>query len=76
VYVIRKRIDLSPETAIFIYVDNVLPPTSSAMSLIYENSQKCLVEAGKFATSRMNNCTCSAPTCCIGANSHHKQIPV
>ena len=36
VYVIRKRIDLSPETAIFIYVDNVLPPTSSAMSLIYE----------------------------------------
>ena len=36
VYVIRKRIDLSPETAIFIYVDNVLPLTSSAMSLIYE----------------------------------------
>ena len=37
VYVIRKRIDLSPETAIFIYVDNVLPLTSSAMSLIYED---------------------------------------
>jgi GABA(A) receptor-associated protein len=36
VYVIRKRIDLSPETAIFIYVNNVLPPTSASMSLIYE----------------------------------------
>ncbi|XP_038876334.1 autophagy-related protein 8f isoform X2 [Benincasa hispida] len=27
VYVIRKRIKLSPEKAIFIFVDNVLPPT-------------------------------------------------
>ena len=27
VYVIRKRIKLSAEKAIFIFVDNVLPPT-------------------------------------------------
>lgn len=27
VYVIRKRIKLSPEKAIFIFVKNVLPPT-------------------------------------------------
>eukprot|EP01052_Picozoa_sp_SAG31_P004845 SAG31_NODE_205_length_20397_cov_19.191152_13_plen_99_part_00 len=27
VYVIRKRIKLSPEKAIFIFVNNVLPPT-------------------------------------------------
>jgi len=41
VYVIRKRIKLSPEKAIFIFVNNVLPPTgayrvssrSKAMSL-------------------------------------------
>ena len=29
VYVIRKRIKLSPEKAIFIFVDNVLPPTGA-----------------------------------------------
>lgn len=27
VYVVRKRIDLSPEKAIFIFVKNTLPPT-------------------------------------------------
>jgi len=29
VYVIRKRIKLSAEKAIFIFVDNVLPPTGT-----------------------------------------------
>lgn len=29
VYVIRKRIKLNAEKAIFIFVDNVLPPTGS-----------------------------------------------
>ncbi len=32
VYVIRKRIKLSPEKAIFIFVKNVLPPTGAAPS--------------------------------------------
>lgn len=37
VYVIRKRIKLSPEKAIFIFVSgNVLPPTASLMSTVYE----------------------------------------
>jgi GABA(A) receptor-associated protein len=37
VYVIRKRIKLSPEKAIFIFVNNnVLPPTASLMSAVYE----------------------------------------
>lgn len=36
VYVIRKRIKLSPEKAIFIFVSNVLPPTNALMSLVYE----------------------------------------
>jgi GABA(A) receptor-associated protein len=36
VYVIRKRIKLSPEKAIFIFVDDVLPPTAALMSSIYE----------------------------------------
>jgi len=30
VYVIRKRIKLSPEKAIFIFVNNILPPTGKA----------------------------------------------
>ncbi|CAK9213869.1 unnamed protein product [Sphagnum troendelagicum] len=36
VYVIRKRIKLSSEKAIFIFVKNVLPPTTTMMSSIYE----------------------------------------
>lgn len=35
-YVIRKRIKLSPEKAIFIFVNNVLPPTAALMSSIYD----------------------------------------
>jgi len=39
VYVIRKRIQLSPEKAIFIFVNNVLPPTSASMATIYEEQK-------------------------------------
>lgn len=34
VYVIRKRIKLSPEKAIFIFVKNVLPPTGEHPPLL------------------------------------------
>lgn len=36
VYVIRKRIELPPEKAIFLFVNNMLPPTASLMGAIYE----------------------------------------
>ncbi|MCO5550494.1 hypothetical protein L7F22_003981 [Adiantum nelumboides] len=36
VFVIRKRIKLDAEKAIFIFVNNVLPPTAALMSSIYE----------------------------------------
>eukprot|EP00294_Goniomonas_avonlea_P017362 CAMPEP_0114540190 /NCGR_PEP_ID=MMETSP0114-20121206/633_1 /TAXON_ID=31324 /ORGANISM="Goniomonas sp, Strain m" /LENGTH=125 /DNA_ID=CAMNT_0001724331 /DNA_START=37 /DNA_END=414 /DNA_ORIENTATION=+ len=39
VHVIRKRIKLSPERAIFIFVDNVIPPTGALMSNIYEEKK-------------------------------------
>ena len=35
VYVIRKRLKLGPEKAIFMFVDNVLPPTAMLMSQLY-----------------------------------------
>ena len=35
VYVIRKRIKLSAEKAIFIFVDNVLPPTGKVRLFIW-----------------------------------------
>ena len=44
VYVIRKRIKLAPEKAIFIFVDEVLPPTAQLMSAIYEE-HKCVTFA-------------------------------
>ena len=35
IYVIRKRIELAPEQAIFLFVNNTLPPTASTMEQIY-----------------------------------------
>lgn len=41
-FVIRKRIKLEPEKAIFMFVNNTLPPTAMLMSQLYkENSEKC-----------------------------------
>lgn len=34
VHVIRRRIKLNPEQAIFLYVDNILPPATKTMELI------------------------------------------
>ncbi|KAJ6320570.1 MICROTUBULE-ASSOCIATED PROTEINS 1A/1B LIGHT CHAIN 3-RELATED [Salix viminalis] len=39
VYVIRKRIKLSAEKAIFILVDNALPPTGAILSSIYDEKK-------------------------------------
>ncbi|KAF5726451.1 beta-1 3-galactosyltransferase 2 isoform X2 [Tripterygium wilfordii] len=39
VYVVRKRIKLTPEKAIFIFVKNILPPTAAIMSAIYEENK-------------------------------------
>ncbi|KAH3743229.1 autophagy protein 8 [Pelomyxa schiedti] len=36
VYEIRKHMKLKPESSIFLFVNNTLPPTASTMSLIYE----------------------------------------
>ncbi|CAB4252163.1 similar to Saccharomyces cerevisiae YBL078C ATG8 Component of autophagosomes and Cvt vesicles [Maudiozyma barnettii] len=36
IYVIRKRIQLPPEKAIFIFVNDTLPPTASLMSSVYQ----------------------------------------
>ena len=41
VYIIRKRIKLPPEQAIFIFIKGKLPPTSALISSIYaENKDK------------------------------------
>ncbi|CAK9047551.1 Autophagy-related protein 8 (Autophagy-related ubiquitin-like modifier ATG8) [Durusdinium trenchii] len=39
VYVIRKRIKLKPEKAVYIFINNVLPPTAALMSSIYETKK-------------------------------------
>lgn len=39
VYVIRKRIKLKPEKAIFIFVNNALPNTAELMTKIYEEQK-------------------------------------
>lgn len=37
VYVIRKRIVLEPEKALFLFVGNTLPPTAMLMAELYKN---------------------------------------
>ena len=37
IYIIRKRIKLQPEKALYIFVDNILPPTASDISTVYDN---------------------------------------
>ena len=39
VYIIRKRIKLSPEKAIYLFINNILPPTAALMSSIYEDQK-------------------------------------
>ncbi|CAH9141804.1 unnamed protein product [Cuscuta epithymum] len=39
VYVVRKRIKLGAEKAIFVFVKNMLPPTAAMMSGIYEENK-------------------------------------
>jgi len=34
-YVVRKQIKLSPEKAIFLFVNNTIPPTAALMSSVY-----------------------------------------
>lgn len=36
VYVIRKRVKLAPEKAIFIFVGDILPASAATMCAIYE----------------------------------------
>jgi GABA(A) receptor-associated protein len=39
IYVIRRRVKLSPEKAMFIFVNNILPPSSMLMTELYEQQK-------------------------------------
>lgn len=39
VYTIRKKMNLQPEKAIFIFVNNKIPPTSMMMSQLYDKEK-------------------------------------
>lgn len=42
IHVIRKRVKLAPEQAIFVFVNNVLPPSAATMGQIYaEHKDEC-----------------------------------
>ena len=42
-FLIRKRIRLRPEDALFFFVNNVIPPTSATMGALYQVSALVLV---------------------------------
>lgn len=51
-YVIRKRLQLSSETALFIVVNNILPPTSQTLaevSFMKKKKKKEEEESGKYS---------------------------
>ncbi|EKD02596.1 microtubule binding protein [Trichosporon asahii var. asahii CBS 8904] len=50
-YLVPARIKLSPEKAIFIFVDDILPPTAALMSAIYEEHKD---EDGKLAPAHVD----------------------
>ncbi len=37
IYVLRKQVTLRPEEAVFVMINNTLPPTAALMSQIYDN---------------------------------------
>ena len=39
IYVIRKRIKLTPEKAIYVFINNKLFPTSSLINILYERNK-------------------------------------
>jgi len=39
IYVIRKRIKIAPEEAIFLFINDALPPSSSLMSQVYKENK-------------------------------------
>ena len=62
VYVIRKRIRVSPEKAIFMFVKNVLPPTGAS------HQQVGSALDHKQLTTSANSCrlsTCIRYNCCV-----------
>lgn len=53
-FLIRKRIHLRPEDALFFFVNNTIPPTSATMGQLYEVSLalfSCLSLAGAMSRS-------------------------
>eukprot|EP00754_Rhynchopus_humris_P041211 Rhum_TRINITY_DN24811_c0_g1::Rhum_TRINITY_DN24811_c0_g1_i1::g.180235::m.180235/K08341/GABARAP, ATG8, LC3; GABA(A) receptor-associated protein len=39
IYVVRKRLKLAPEKALFLFVDGMLPPTAALMEALYKESK-------------------------------------
>ena len=39
IYVIRKRIKIAPEEAIFLFINDTLPPSSSLISQVYKENK-------------------------------------
>jgi GABA(A) receptor-associated protein len=39
-FLIRKRIQLRPEEALFFFINNQMPPTSTTMGCLYQNHQE------------------------------------
>ncbi|XP_039577117.1 gamma-aminobutyric acid receptor-associated protein-like 1 isoform X2 [Passer montanus] len=55
-FLIRKRIHLRPEDALFFFVNNTIPPTSATMGQLYERG--ATVRASVATTEEESNSSC------------------
>lgn len=78
VYVIRKRIKVSPEKAIFMFVKNVLPPTGARQNYLVMTWLQLLSPAVGFCHSSAMLQTEGIGNCCSllkRIELQHKSIP-
>ncbi|XP_051063887.1 gamma-aminobutyric acid receptor-associated protein-like 1 isoform X1 [Phodopus roborovskii] len=55
-FLIRKRIHLRPEDALFFFVNNTIPPTSATMGQLYENKPKTMKSSHYLRTVNESDC--------------------
>ncbi|KER27580.1 hypothetical protein T265_05397 [Opisthorchis viverrini] len=77
-FLIRKRVSLEPDAALYFFVDNTIPPTSATMGALYEQQQSnfpCIIKPNKVGLKRFHislepNFETVAPFRCLAAMPH------
>uniref|UniRef100_A0A480PST7 Gamma-aminobutyric acid receptor-associated protein-like 1 isoform X1 n=1 Tax=Sus scrofa TaxID=9823 RepID=A0A480PST7_PIG len=74
-FLIRKRIHLRPEDALFFFVNNTIPPTSATMGQLYEVMVVVTMQCSLAPPARVPVCVDNTPgkwgkRCCLSGSSY------